>query len=180
MNDRMNGRLNVVLLAGLLVFSWWSVYTRYVDLHAFDLVTNMPFHDLSMQQYDDTLAGTRKFPYQWRVLGFWVARAGVAMVPVDPHAIDVVVKTLSLAAATACLYGFATTLVSPLGAVLSALTFLFVTAARLRLKATRSISPTTTSRSCRSLRACWRCVAGSGGGRRSPPSAARGRKRPRC
>lgn len=125
----MTRQTRIVLIAGLLMFSGWSVYTRYVDLHAFDLVTNMPFHDLSMQQYDDTLAGTRKFPYQWRVLGFWVARAGVAIVPVDPHAIDIVVKTLSLAAATACLYGFATTLVSPLGAVLSALTFLFVTAA---------------------------------------------------
>lgn len=125
----MNGQLRAALLAGLLVFSGWSVYTRYVDLHAFDLVTNMPFHDLSMQQYNDTLAGARKFPYQWRVLGFWVARAGTAIVPVDPHAIDVVVKTVALAGSTALLYMFAATIVSPLGAVLSALAYLFVTAA---------------------------------------------------
>ena len=125
----MTRQTRLALVAGLLIFSGWSVYTRYVDLHAFDLVTNMPFHELSMQQYDDTLAGTRKFPYQWRVLGFWVARAGVAIVHVDPHAIDIVVKTLSLAAATACLYVFAATLVSPIGAVLSAVTYLLVTAA---------------------------------------------------
>ena len=32
----------------------------------------MPFRDLSMSQYNDTLAGTRTFPYQWRVLAFWM------------------------------------------------------------------------------------------------------------
>lgn len=125
----MNRQTRFVLIAGLFMFSGWSVYTRYVDLHAFDLVTNMPFHDLSMQQYNDTLAGTRKFPYQWRVAGFWVARAGTMIVPVDPHAIDVVVKTVSLAASTALLYSFATTIVTPMGAILSAVTYLFVTAA---------------------------------------------------
>jgi hypothetical protein len=129
MNNRMNGAVKAWLLTALLLFSGWSVYTRYVDLHAFDLVTQMPFHDLSMQQYNDTLAGTRKFPYQWRVLGFWVAKAGTMIVPVDPHAIDVVVKTLSLAASAAMLYVFAATIVSPLGAVLSAVIYLFVTAA---------------------------------------------------
>ncbi len=34
--------------SALLLFSGWSVYTRYVDLNAFDLVTNMPFRDLSL------------------------------------------------------------------------------------------------------------------------------------
>lgn len=124
-----NRTLKAVLLAGLLLFSGWSVYTRYVDLHAFDLVTSMPFRDLSMQQYNDTLAGTRTFPYQWRVLGFWVAKAGTMIAPVDPHVIDVIAKTLSLAASTALLYSFSTTLVTPLGAVLAAVTYLFVTAA---------------------------------------------------
>jgi hypothetical protein len=129
MNARLNGPMKATLLIGLLLFSGWSVYTRYVDLHNFDLVTNMPFRDLSMQQYHDTLAGTRKFPYQWRVLGFWVARAGTMIVPVDPHVIDVAVKTLALAASTAMLYIFATTIVSPIGGVLAAVMYLFVTAA---------------------------------------------------
>jgi hypothetical protein len=125
----MTSHTRIALLFALILFSGWSVYTRYVDLHAFDLVTNMPFHDLSMQQYNDTLAGTRKFPYQWRVLGFWVARAGTMVVPVDPHVIDVVVKTAALAASAALLYQFALTLVTPVGAVLSAVLYLFVTAA---------------------------------------------------
>ncbi len=122
-------RLRAGLLLGLLLFSGWSVYTRYVDLHNFDLVTNMPFRDLSMSQYNDTLAGTRTFPYQWRVLGFWLARAGTMVVPVDPHVIDVGVKTVSLAASAALLYLFSTTLVSGVGAVLATVIYLFVTAA---------------------------------------------------
>lgn len=125
----MTANTRLALIVALLLFSGWSVYTRYVDLHAFDLVTRMPFADLSMQQYHDTLAGTRAFPYQWRVLAFWMVRAGTAIVPVDPHLVDVAIKTLALAASTALLYAFATTLTSPLGAVLAATIYLFVTAA---------------------------------------------------
>jgi hypothetical protein len=125
----LNGRGKAVLLAGLLLFSGWSVYTRYVDLHAFDLVTNMSFRDLSMSQYDDTLAGVRKFPYQWRVLAFWMVRAGTMVAPIDPHLIDAAIKTLALAASAALLYAFSLTLTSALGAVLAAVMYLFVTAA---------------------------------------------------
>ena len=125
----MKGRLRAGLLAGLFLFSGWSVYTRYVDLHAFDLVTNMSFRDLSMSQYNDTLAGTRTFPYQWRVLAFWMVKAGTIVAPVDPHLIDVTIKTLALAASGALLYAFSTTLVSALGAVLVVVMYLFVTAA---------------------------------------------------
>ncbi|MFM8532327.1 MAG: hypothetical protein ACKOEC_01835, partial [Acidimicrobiia bacterium] len=120
----MSSLTRMTLLAGLLLFSGWSVYTRYVDLHAFDLVTGMPFRDLSMMQYNDTLAGTRTFPYQWRVLGFWVAKAGTMIVPVDPHVIDVGVKTLALAASTALLFVFSSTITGALGAVLAAVTYL--------------------------------------------------------
>lgn len=125
----MTLRARLALLAGLLVFSGWSVYTRYVDLHAFDLVTRMPFRDLSMQQYNETIAGTRTFPYQWRVLSFWMVRAGTAIAPIDPHLIDAAIKTLALAASAALLYMFSASLVSPLGAVLATVIYLFVTAA---------------------------------------------------
>ena len=132
----MNGGRTIVepssqrwLLLALLLFSGWSVYTRYVDLNAFDLVTNMPFRELSLQQYRDTLDGTRTFPYQWRVLAFWLVRAGEAATGLDPHAIDVAVKTTALAATALVLYLFATTLVSTLGAVLAAVLYLFVSAA---------------------------------------------------
>ena len=125
----MTTQTKAALLAALLIFSGWSVYTRYVDLHAFDLVTQMPFRDLSMMQYNDTIAGTRPFPYQWRVLAFWMVHAGTKVAPIDPHVIDVTIKTLALAASGALLYMFSTTLVSALGAVLAVVIYLFVTAA---------------------------------------------------
>jgi hypothetical protein len=118
-----------MLVAGLFVFSGWSVYTRYVDLHHFDLVTNMPFRDLSMLQYHETMAGTRPFPYQWRVLAFWKVAAIHRITGIDHHAIDVVLKTITLAASTWLLYVFAATMTSGLGAVLAAVLYLFVTAA---------------------------------------------------
>jgi hypothetical protein len=89
----------------------------------------MSFRDLSMSQYDDTLAGVRKFPYQWRVLAFWMVRAGTMVAPIDPHLIDAAIKTLALAASAALLYAFSLTLTSALGAVLAAVMYLFVTAA---------------------------------------------------
>jgi dipeptidyl aminopeptidase/acylaminoacyl peptidase len=119
----------LLLWLGLLIFSWWSVYTRYVDLHAFDLVTNMPFRDLSLKQYDETIAGVRTFPYQWRVLAFWLVKAIATITPLDPHAIDIAIKTLALAGSTALLVVFATTIVAPMSAVLTGVLYLLVTAA---------------------------------------------------
>jgi hypothetical protein len=121
--------LNLWLLLAVLVCSGWSVYTRYFDLNAFDLVTQTPFRELSLSQYDDTLAGTRPFPYQWRVLAFWKVSAINSMTGLDPHHIDAAIKTVSLAASAVILYLFASTLVSGVGAVLAAVLYLFVTAA---------------------------------------------------
>ena len=125
----MTTRMKAILLAGLLLFSGWSVYTRYLDLHSFDLATQMPFRELSMKQYNDTLAGVRTFPYQWRVLAFWMVRGVTAIAPIDPHVVDAGIKTLALAASALLLYTFSASLVSALGAVLATVMYLFVTAA---------------------------------------------------
>ena len=119
----------IVLAISLLVFSWWSVYTRYVDLAGFDLVTNQPWRQLSMHQYLDTLAGTRPFPYQWRVLAFWIVRAVEVLTKLDPHLIDVTLKTLTLTASALLLYLFSLTIVDAMGALLTTAIYLLVTAA---------------------------------------------------
>ena len=101
--DVANGSLN----GPSGIARWIVALQRLVGLHAlrrsqcFDLVTNMPFRDLSMSQYNDTLAGASKFPYQWRVLAFWMPRR--ESVHLDPH-YRRRVKTLSLAASAAMLY----------------------------------------------------------------------------
>ena len=128
--NRVERREALRLLAGLLMFSGWSVYTRYFDLNAFDLVTSMPFRELSMSQYHDTLAGIAHLPVPMARARLLDGRAPTESVTgLDPHVIDVALKTLALAASAALLYMFSTTLVSAIGAVLAAVLYLFVTAA---------------------------------------------------
>jgi hypothetical protein len=122
-------RLRAGLLVALFALSGWSVYTRYFDLNAYDLATTRPFRQLSLDWYNATLAGTQPPPYQWRVLAFWMVRAVESVTHLDPHAIDVVIKTVSLAASAALLYAFAATLVSGMGAVLATVLYLLMTAA---------------------------------------------------
>lgn len=117
------------LVAALLVFSFWAVYTSYVTIHFFDLATNMTFRELSTQWYQKTLAGTQAFPYQWRMLGFALVRAIEAVTGLDPHLIDLVIKTLSLAGSAWLLFTFAGSMVSTLAAALATVTYLLVTAA---------------------------------------------------
>lgn len=122
-------RQKAALVLALFVFSGWSVYTRHFDLNAYDLATTRPFRQLSLDWYNATLAGTQPPPYQWRVLAFWMVRAVESVTHLDPHAIDAVIKTLSLAASAALLYGFSATLVSGMSAVLATVLYLLVTAA---------------------------------------------------
>src|SRR5687768_6585177 len=122
-------KLRLTLLVGLLLFSGWSVYTRYFDLNAYDLATMRPFRQLSLDQYEATLAGTERRPYQFRVLAFWIVRAAQSVTHLDPLLIDAAIKTVSLTASAALIYAFSATLVSGMGAVLATVLYLLVTAA---------------------------------------------------
>ena len=117
------------LLVALVAFSFWSVYTSYVTIHFFDLATSMTFRELSLRWYDQTLAGTQPFPYQWRMLGFALVRAFEVVTGVDPHLIDLAIKTCALAGSALLLYSFAATMASGLAAALATATYLLVTAA---------------------------------------------------
>jgi hypothetical protein len=122
-------KARVSLVLALFLFSGWSVYTRYFDLNAYDLATTRPFRQLSLDWYHATLNGTQPPPYQWRVLAFWMVRAGETVTGLDPHVIDLAIKTVSLTASAALLYAFSASLVSGVGAVLAAVLYLLVTAA---------------------------------------------------
>ncbi len=117
------------LLACLVVFSFWAVYTSYVTIHFFDLATNLSFRELSTLWYQKTLAGTQAFPYQWRMLGFALVRALEAMTGFEPHLIDLAIKTLSLSASAWLLFTFAGSLAGSVTAALATVTYLLVTAA---------------------------------------------------
>lgn len=117
------------LVAALLVFSFWAVYTSYVTIHFFDLATDMTFRELSTSWYQKTLAGTQAFPYQWRILGFAAVRALEVLTGFDPHLIDLALKTVILTASAWLLFVFAGSMVSSLGAGLATVTYLLLTAA---------------------------------------------------
>lgn len=119
----------LALLVALVGFSFWAVYTSYVTIHFFDLATNMTFRELSTQWYQKTLAGTQTFPYQWRMLGFALVRAIEIMTGLDPHLIDLAIKTLALAASAWLMFSFAASLASTLAAALATVSYLLVTAA---------------------------------------------------
>lgn len=123
------GRRYSLLLLTLLFFSWWSVYTRYVDLIRFDVATSQTFGDLSLRWYHETIAGHRAFPYQWRVLAFWIVWAVERLTHLDPHLIDVALKTVALTASSVIFYLFSVTVVDEAAALLATALYLLTTAA---------------------------------------------------
>jgi len=122
-------RQQAALLAALVVFSFWAVYTSYVTIHFFDPATNMTFRELSQLWYERTLAGKQPFPYQWRMLGFASVRTVEAITRLDPHVIDLAIKTGALAGSALLLFSFAGSMVTRVTAALATVVYLLVTAA---------------------------------------------------
>lgn len=124
----MSRPLRRLLLIGVLSFSAMIVYTQYVFLQTTDHVTGRPFRDASLDQYHETLEGRRAYPFQWRVAGPWLVRAGEAATGLDPHQIDIIVKVLALAVSTLVLMAFTSRLSTPLAAVGGGALYLALTA----------------------------------------------------
>ncbi|MGH9385848.1 MAG: hypothetical protein ACRD2N_16340 [Vicinamibacterales bacterium] len=125
----LSARALVFLMVGVICFSVLTVYTQYVFLHTTDHVSGRPFRDLSLEDYRDTLEGRRPFPYQWRVAGAWIARAGELATGLDPHAIDLVVKTGALAGSALFLLAFTARWASPIATLLAGALYFALTAA---------------------------------------------------
>lgn len=118
-----------LLLAGILSFSVLTVYTQYVFLHTTDHVTNRAFRELSLEQYHETLDGTRPMPFQWRVAGPWLVRGVELATGLDPHQIDVVIKVTALAASALVLMRFTALWTTPLGTIAAVALFFALTSA---------------------------------------------------
>jgi hypothetical protein len=112
------------LLTASLIASCWGVYTRYVDLRAYDPVLGAAYRDLSLAQHRQTLQGTMSYPAQWRLLAFWLVDAGERVARLDPHVIDVTLKSATLAGTLLVMFRFAATRMTPLAAILAAALFL--------------------------------------------------------
>lgn len=124
----MSDSLRRLLFAGVLSFSTMIVYTQYVFLQTTDHVTGRPFREASLDQYHETLEGRRAYPYQWRVAGPWLVRAGEAATGLDPHQIDIVLKVSALAVSTLVLIAVTSRWTTPLAAVAGGALYLALTA----------------------------------------------------
>jgi hypothetical protein len=110
--------LQAWMIAGFLAgFSILAVYVTYGSIRVMDTGTRTVYADESLEHYRQTLNGERAFPYQWRLLGTHVVRAGERLTGVDPHTVDVVVKTILLWGASALLLVFGRLYASPIGAL---------------------------------------------------------------
>jgi hypothetical protein len=124
----VTARLGVLLVAATVSFAALTVYTQYVFLHTTDHVTGRPFRDASLDQYHDILAGRRPFPFQWRVAGPWLVRGLEIATGADPHAIDVVVKTMALSGSALLLIAFTALWASPMASLLAGAIYFALTA----------------------------------------------------
>ncbi len=106
------------IIAGLLAgFSILAVYVTYGSIHVMDTGTRTVYADESLQHYHQALNGERAFPYQWRLLGVHLVRAGERLTGANPHTVDVVVKIVLLWGTSALLLMFARLYASPIGAL---------------------------------------------------------------
>lgn len=123
MIDSMSGpseagaRPTWTMLLTIVGFAMLTVYCTYVSIHTIDVGTGAVAAEESLRQYHDALSGTRAFPYQWRLLGVYLVYIPERLTGFDPHAIDVVVKTLLLAASSILLFLFSRLTVSDTSAL---------------------------------------------------------------
>jgi hypothetical protein len=105
--------------SGIVCLAIFAVYPSVVQLDMTDPVTHRTFRDVSAEDYRRAIDGTAPFPYQWRMLGPWLVRAGERLTDRDPHAVDVVVKVAALVVSMTALALFAAETTTAAGAVAS-------------------------------------------------------------
>ena len=103
-----------LLIAG---FSLLAVYCTSMSLYTMDVATGSVAATESLKLYREALAGTRDFPYQWRLLGVYLVYAGERLTGLDPHAIDLALKVVLLCISSCTLFLFSRFYVSEMGAL---------------------------------------------------------------
>ena len=109
----------LIVAIGLVCGSAFAVYPSFVQLDMTDQVRHRIVRDESAEEYRQAIAGRAPFPYQWRMLGPWIVRAGERTLHVDPHIVDVTVRVIALAVSALALGLFAARLATPAIAVAS-------------------------------------------------------------
>jgi hypothetical protein len=100
-------RLSWTAALAIAGFCILAVYATSMSLHTIDIETGVAAADISQKEYHDVLAGTRGYPYQWRLLGTYMVYGGEQLTRLPPHTIDLALKTVLLwiSATTLFLFG---------------------------------------------------------------------------
>lgn len=128
-DDGSLARLSWPVALTIAGFSAMAVYCTYVSLHTIDAVTGAVAATESLKLYRQALAGVRDFPYQWRLLGIYLVYLGERLTALDPHVVDVIVKTVLLWISAAVLFLFSRFYTSEIGALCAVALYLVLTVA---------------------------------------------------
>ncbi len=105
------------MLYGMFFFAAaLAVYCNYVFIYHTNNVTGTAFVEASARMQAETLAGTRTFPYQWRILGSYLVHWGALATGLGIHTVDPILKTFFLFLSTLPLFHYARTQVRDMAA----------------------------------------------------------------
>lgn len=122
-------RLSWSVALTIVGLSVMAMYCMAVSLHTIDVGTGSVAATESLKQYREALGGNRDFPYQWRLLGIYLVYAGERLTGLDPHALDIVVKTALLSTSSTLLFLFSRFYASEIGAICAVAVYLLLTVA---------------------------------------------------
>ena len=114
---RTTDTLPWAIAVAIAAFCVITVYSTAMSLHTIDVESGAVAAEVSISEYHDMLAGVRGYPYQWRLLGTYLVYAGQRLTGLDPHPIDLALKTLLLFMSTVFLFRFSRWYTTEAGAV---------------------------------------------------------------
>jgi hypothetical protein len=120
-------RVPAAIVLSIFAFSALTVYGTAMALYTADVETGAANATQSLNQYHQALEGWRGLPYQWRLLGIYLVRAGERMSGATPHAVDVVVKSVLLGGSSLVLFAFSRAYVTASGAFCAVALYLVLT-----------------------------------------------------
>jgi hypothetical protein len=98
-------------------FSLLAVYCTSMSLYTIDVATGSVAATESLKLYREALAGARDFPYQWRLLGVYLVYAGERVSGLEPHTVDLALKTALLCISSSVLFLFSRFYTTRMGAL---------------------------------------------------------------
>jgi hypothetical protein len=105
------------ILATIAGFAVVTIYCTYLSVYMIVVQRSYDVARESVQEYHRALGGTVEFPYQWRLLGTYLVRAGERLTGADPNAVAVVLEALLLFVSSTTLFVYSRRQASEVGSL---------------------------------------------------------------